>query len=432
MKITGWGRYPFIDAETHSFETLGQLDRIIKEPGELIVHGLGRSYGDSALAERVVFSRRFNKILDFSDETGVVTCESGVTLAELIQVFLPRGWFLGVVPGTKEISVGGALAADVHGKNHHGQGCFSRWVESLDLLLPHGQVVRTSPTENPELFHATCGGMGLTGVILTANLRLTRIRSAYMRESLIRCRNLTEVFEQSEAHRDASYSVAWIDCLAKGEALGRSLLMLGEHAEPGPLTLPRPRSFTLPLDLPGFTLNQGTISLFNSLYYRLPPDFVEGRLVPLEDFFFPLDKIRQWNRMYGKRGFTQYQLVLPTAASLAGLTAILSRVAQSGLGSFLGVLKLMGPANANLLSFPLAGYTLALDFKITDALFPLLDELDRIVLDHGGRLYLAKDVRLTRKVFRSMYPRWPEFVALRERCGLPKKFNSRQSRRLGV
>ncbi|MBM4284921.1 MAG: FAD-binding oxidoreductase [Deltaproteobacteria bacterium] len=432
MKLTGWGRYPEVEARTHSFETLGQLKRLLQEPEDFIIHGMGRSYGDSALAERVLFSRRFNKILDFDEAVGVVTCESGVTLEELIQVFLPRGWFLGVAPGTKQVTVGGAVAADVHGKNHHCHGCISEWVVSLDLLLPDGRVVRTDATEEPELFRATCGGMGLTGVILNVALRLAPIHSASMRETVIRCPNLEEAFRESEAHREATYSVAWIDCLARGEELGRSLLMLGEHAEPGPLTPTPPRTLTIPFNLPAFTLNRASISLFNALYYRRPPDRVEGRLTPLEEFFFPLDRIRQWNRLYGRRGFTQYQFVLPRESSFAGVRAVLTRAADSGLGSFLGVLKLMGPANANLLSFPREGYTLALDFKITDRLFPLLDELDRIVLDHGGRLYLAKDMRLTAEVFRRMYPAWEEFMQLRERYGMAAKFNSRQSRRLGV
>ena len=421
-----------VDSQAQSFASLAELRRRLAAPGDLIVHARGRSYGDSALNDRVLLSRRFNKILEFAPLTGKVTCESGVTLAELLEAFLPRGWFLPVVPGTKFISVGGAIASDVHGKNHHQEGCFSECVEGLELLLPDGQVVQVSRTENRPLFLATCGGMGLTGVITTARLRLLTIQSAYIRETVQRCANLSEVFERFEANEEVPYSVAWIDCLASGEHLGRSILMLGRHAQAGPLQLPPPRPLTVPLELPSFVLNKHSVACFNYLYYHGKPDLVADRLTPLEDFFFPLDRIGHWNRMYGRRGFTQYQLVLPKAASFKGLTKILTRISAAGLGSFLGVLKLFGPENDNLLSFPLQGYTLAIDFKIDAQLFPFLEELDRVVLDHGGRLYLTKDVRMSAETFRRGYPRWEEFALLRERHGLKAKFNSRQSRRLGV
>jgi len=432
MKLSGWGRYPVVDSQAQSFGSLAELRHCLAAAGDLIVHAMGRSYGDSALHDRVLYSRRFNKILDFEPQTGTVTCEAGVTLADLLEAFLPRGWFLPVIPGTKFISVGGAIASDVHGKNHHREGCFSECVKALDLLLPHGQMMRVSRKENRHLFQATCGGMGLTGIITTAALRLRPIRSAYIRETRQRCANLQEVFELFEANPETTYSVAWIDCLTSGERLGRSILMLGEHAESGPMRLPPPRSLSIPLELPAFVLNKHSVALFNHLYYRGKPDLVAGRLTPLEDFFFPLDRIGHWNRMYGRRGFTQYQLVLPRESSLVGITEILQRTSASGLGSFLGVLKLFGAANDNLLSFPMQGYTLAIDFKIEEKLFPFLDELDRVVLDHGGRLYLTKDVRMSRKTFCKSYPRWEEFTALRERLGLKEKFNSRQSRRLGV
>lgn len=432
MKLSGWGKYPVVDCQACSFAALAELRHHLEAPADLIVHAMGRSYGDSALHDRVLLSRRFNKILEFDPRTGTVTCEAGVTLADLLEAFLPRGWFLRVVPGTKFISVGGAIASDVHGKNHHQQGCFSECVEAFSLILPDGQEVHVSRTKNRPLFLATCGGMGLTGVIATATLRLQPIPSASMRETVWRCANLQEVLEVFEYHRDVTYSVAWIDCLASGKHLGRSILMMGDHAEAGPLQLPPSRPLSIPLEPPSFVLNKYSIAFFNHLYYQRKPDQVAGRLTPLEDFFFPLDWIRNWNRMYGRRGFTQYQLVLPQAASRTGLTEILKRISAAGLGSFLGVLKLFGPENDNLLSFPLEGYTLAIDFKIENKLFPFLEELDRVVLDHGGRLYLSKDVRMSGETFQRGYPRWQEFARLRDRLHLNAKFNSRQSRRLGV
>jgi len=432
MKLHGWGRYPVIDAEAPWFETVDQAVELAAGPGRWIAHGLGKSYGDSALNPRVLMTRRYNKLLDFDPRQGIVTCESGVTLADLVDVFLPRGWFLTVTPGTKLITVGGAIASDVHGKNHHGAGCFSAAVLSLRLMLPDGRVMQCSPAENADLFQATCGGMGLTGLILEATIQLQRVRSAFIRETVIRCRNLEEVFEQFEINRHIPYSVAWIDCLATGADLGRSVLMLGEHAEDGRLSLPRVRPAAVPVECPDFVLNHWSVALFNQLYYRTHPSRVMERPTSIDAFFFPLDRIAHWNRLYGPRGFTQYQFVLPKAASFEGLRRILHKIAESGIGSFLAVLKLLGPRNENPLSFPMEGYTLALDFKIQPRLFPLMEELDRMLLDHGGRLYLAKDVRMSRKTFQAGYPRWEAFAALRNHYGLGDRINSLQAERLGL
>lgn len=259
--------------------------------------------------------------------------------------------------------------------------------------------------------------MGLTGVILDVVLNLRPIQSAFIRETVVKCQNLAEVFEAFESGADVSYSVAWIDCLAKGANIGRSVLMLGEHAESGSRCPPAPPAVTLPVPLPGFLLNRHSVALFNRYYYGSFPDRAAGRLTPLDRFFYPLDQIGQWNLMYGRRGFTQYQLVLPKASSANGLKQILGRIADAGLGSFLGVIKLFGPENENLLSFPMEGYTLALDFKIQRRLFSFLDELDRVVVDHGGRLYLTKDVRMKAEVFRAGYPRWEKFCTLRKKDG---------------
>ncbi len=432
MKLTGWGRYPVIEAEAAGFETVEELSAVLLRPGRAISYARGRSYGDSALSGRVVLSRRFDKLLDFDPETGLLHCESGVTLEEIIEAFLPRGWFLPVTPGTRFISVGGAVASDVHGKNHHKAGCFSRFVEEFGLMGADGSTVRCSRTENPDLFYATCGGMGLTGVILDVAFRLQPVKSAYIRETVARCRNLAEVFEGFERRAEDPYSVAWIDCLARGNDIGRSVLMVGEHAAAGRRVLPARPFHTVFVDPPGFCLNRHSVALFNRAYYRAHRQPAQGRLVPMDRFFYPLDAIGSWNRMYGRKGFTQYQFVLPKEAGRRGMTEILSRISEAGLGSFLGVLKLFGPENDNLLSFPMEGYTLALDFKIEKRLFAFLEELDRVVLDHGGRIYLTKDVRMGPEVFRRGYPRWKRFVEIRRSSGMDAKFSSRQSERLRI
>jgi len=311
-------------------------------------------------------------------------------------------------------------------------GCFSSCVDSFELMLPSGDIVLCSQKENNRLFRATCGGMGLTGVILTAVIRLQRVKSALIRETVKQCQNLEEIFHCFEKYKTLPYSVAWIDCLESGDKVGRSVLMAGEHADTGSLNIDLKQPVSVPFDFPGFCLNRYSVKLFNRLYYHSRPSSVENRLVPLDPFFYPLDSIGHWNRIYGRGGFTQYQLVLPKEASYDGLKLILDRIAKQGLGSFLAVLKLCGPSNDNDLSFPMEGYSLALDLKIERKLFPFLDELDRMVIDYGGRLYLTKDVRMNKTVFRKGYPSWETFAELRETMGMKEKFASLQSRRLEV
>lgn len=432
MKLHGWGRYPVIEAEADYFETRAQAADLIHTGSGGIAHGLGKSYGDSALSPHVIMTRRYNKLLAFDADRGVVRCECGVSLAELIDTFLPKGWFLKVTPGTKLITVGGAIASDVHGKNHHSAGCFSESVLSLELLLPDGTVKTCDRHANPDLFRATCGGMGLTGLILEATLQLQPVTSAYIRERITRCRNLAEAFDQFEAYRRSTYSVAWIDCLARGEASGRSVLMTGEHDDDGDLAVQPAPGGAIPFELPGFVLNKYSVALFNQLYYCLHPSRPKTQRTTLDAFFYPLDRIANWNRMYGARGFTQYQLVFPKAASYRGIRRVLDNVSASGIGSFLAVLKLFGPENDNYLSFPMEGYTLTFDFKIQKRLFALLDRLDAIVTAHGGRLYLTKDVRMPRRTFQAGYPRLDQFLSVRAHYDAPARFHSLQSKRLGI
>ncbi len=430
MDISGWGRYPVIEAKVDLPQTPGSL--VVSGKDSLVARGLGRSYGDSSLAAHVLDTRYLDHFLAFDEETGTVTCEAGVSLAEVLRVFVPRGWFLPVTPGTKFVTVGGAIASDVHGKNHHVDGCFSDHVHSFRLMLADGKTVTCSRDENAELFHATAGGMGLTGVILEATFGLKRINSAYIDEIVLKAANLDEVFGLFAEHQSATYSVAWIDCLSTGDSLGRSLLMVGEHADDGRLELSRKQGLPMPVDLPGPTLNRYTISAFNTLYYNRVQRRRTERTVHYEPFFYPLDGIHNWNRMYGKAGFTQYQFVIPPESGLEGMRDIIRRIAASGKGSFLAVLKAFGDANANHLSFPMRGYTLALDFRIEDGLFPLLDKLDAVVHDLGGRVYLSKDVRMSEATFKRGYARWKEFHDLRVRYGADRVFNSLQSARLGL
>lgn len=437
MKVTNWGNYPVIDATMHHPSSVEEMHHLVASGGEMIARGLGRCYGDSSLNSTIISTLRLNHIIAFDEKNGTITCEAGVSFAELLEIFVPRGWFVPVTPGTKFITVGGAIASDVHGKNHHVAGSFSRHVLSIDVMLADGSIVRCSRTEHHDLFWATCGGMGLTGIIVQATFSLKRIETAYIRQRVVKARNIDEAFDAFEENRQWTYSVAWIDCLARGAELGRSALVLGEHAtgeEVGyryrdPLKIERRPMIPVPFFFPDFALNSATVKLFNEIRfrtYRAGDSFVE-----YEPFFYPLDIASDWNRIYGSRGFTQYQFVLPKDRSREGLKQILTMISSSGEGSFLAVLKLFG-AQEGIVSFPEEGYTLALDFPITPSTMALFAELDTVVNQFGGKLYLSKDVRMSKEMFFRGYIHAAEFVKIKKKYDPRATFQSLQSKRIGI
>ena len=432
MEISGWGRYPKIDAAVVLPQTATECSTFLSNTSGLIPRGLGRSYGDSSLAPQVLETNGMQYFQEFDPETGVLTCEAGVSLYEILNVFVPQGWFLPVTPGTRFVTVGGAIASDVHGKNHHIDGTFCEHVISFDIALGNGEIVTASSMQNPDLFHATCGGMGLTGVIVSARMRLKPITSSEILETTIKAPNLDAVLDGFEKYIGSTYSVAWIDCLAKGADLGRSLLMIGEHATDGGSKVASKKPITIPMDAPTQLLNPLSIKAFNTFYYGKVLQAEQSRRTSFETYFYPLDQMLHWNRLYGKPGFLQYQFVIPTATGREGMRRILEEITESGQGSFLAVLKAFGKQNENYLSFPVEGYTLALDFKVTPSIFKLFDRLDELVLQYGGRLYLAKDARMTEQTFKASYPRWQEFEAVRSKYHAIGKFASLQSIRLGL
>jgi len=441
-RLANWGNFPVVDAEMRSFTGAGDVATEIAKSGRTIVRGMGRSYGDASLGPHVLSCLKLNKILAFDEATGIVTCQAGVTLAELLDVFVPRGWFLPVTPGTKFITVGGAIAADVHGKNHHRDGCFSRHVRGIVVAQGDGEVVECSPQKDETLFMMTCGGMGLTGAILEATIALRPVQSVYVREEILKAENLDDIMGHFEASQDWTYTVAWIDCLSRGENLGRSLLMRGEHAtrdeletpqqRAAPLSLPSRKSLTVPVTVPGFLLNRHTVRTFNALYYWKNSRNPTSHITDYDAFFYPLDFVHQWNRIYGSKGFTQYQFVIPLEKSREGLREILGRIGDKGWGSFLAVLKLFGRHEEQPMSFPLEGYTLALDFPVRDGLLPFLDELDELVVGYGGRIYMAKDARMSRDAFARGYPNADAFKDYIRERNPRRPFRSRQSDRLGI
>jgi decaprenylphospho-beta-D-ribofuranose 2-oxidase len=432
MNLRSWGNYPLIDNHVYSSPEEAEIVDILLAGQEFIPYGNGKSYGDSALNRRILHMLKNNYFLNFDPESGVLHCQAGVLLSEILDVFVGKGWFLSVTPGTKLITVGGAIAADVHGKNHHVAGSFSDHLISFRLAMPNGNIRHCSRDENNEIFKATCGGMGLTGVILDAKFTLQPINSAFIDQTMIKTGNLKETFDAFETYKEFIYSVAWIDCLAQGDALGRCLLMVGDHARDGNLTLNKKKRLSIPFNFPAFSLNKFSIRAFNTLYYSKAKSGISQQKVHFDSFFFPLDVINNWNRIYGKNGFTQYQFVLPKNSAYTGLQQCLTKIAEAGKGSFLAILKLFGKGNDNFLSFPMEGYTLALDFKIEPTLFPLLDKLDQIIVDLGGRFYLAKDCRLTKDVFERGYPQIETFRALRKAYSMDETLQSLQSRRIGI
>ncbi|MFM8892375.1 MAG: FAD-binding protein [Planctomycetia bacterium] len=411
--------------------------------GAVTPRGLGRAYGDSAIGHGGVVARsgRLDRYLSFEPRTGAIACQAGVSFADIITCLLPRGWFLPTTPGTKFVTVGGAIAADVHGKNHHRVGSFGNFVEEIDLVVGDGSVVRCSRTHDPDLFFATIGGMGLTGFILSARFRLVPVETAWIKVRHRRTADLEETLAVFNAHDAAcEHSVAWIDCMARGDSLGRSVVMQGDHARladldpqrrQSPLVPPRKRLKSVPITPPVSLLAPWTVRGFNRLFYALHAD--EEKLVDVDGFFYPLDAVLHWNRIYGPRGFVQYQAFFPRSTSASGLRRLLACIADAGAASFLAVLKSCGDADGGMLSYLEPGHTLALDMPYHPARTPALcRRLDRILLDHGGRLYLAKDAMMAADTFRSMYPRLEEFLTVKRRVDPESRFTSSQAERVGL
>jgi len=432
VSLLSWGMYPDVKNSVFNFSKNDSLKQIISKYNELIPYGNGRSYGDSALSSNIIYVKPHNYFIGFDEEKGLLHVQAGVLLSEILESLVPRGWFLKVTPGTKLITVGGAIASDIHGKNHHVEGCFSECVHEFEIMLADGEVVTCTKDKTPELFKATCGGMGLTGVILDAKIYLKKINSQYIDQTTIKTKNLKETFEAFEEYSDKPYSVAWIDCLAKGDAIGKCLLMVGDFRNDGELDYKNKNQSSIPFNFPSFALNNWSVRAFNWLYYGKSKSGVSKQKVDIDTFFYPLDAIGHWNRIYGKNGFTQYQFILPKETSYKGLEEILTAISSSGKGSFLAVLKLYGSANDNWLSFPIEGYSLALDFKIEKGLFELLDRLDEIVVKYKGRIYLTKDVRVSKEIFEKGYSQIDTFRQYRKENKMDTKFHSLQSKRVGI
>jgi FAD/FMN-containing dehydrogenase len=414
-----WGRYPRVEhSQVQSVYWRSEIPDLAHFEQPLLPYAYGRSYGDSCLNEGgvsldVSHLRRF---ISFDEEEGILCCEAGVSLAEVLELVVPRGWFIPVSPGTKFVSVGGAIANDVHGKNHHRAGTFGCHVTRFELLRSNGERFVCSPDENSELFRATIGGLGLTGIILWAEFRLQPIVNPFIDMERIQFSSLDEFMQISaETDKQYEYSMSWVDILIGGQALCRGIFMCGNPNQSESRAAQRVRKqlpLVVPFDFPTFVLNTFTVKTFNELYYHTQLSKRVHKVVPYEAFFYPLDSIHEWNRMYGKRGFLQYQFVVPFEDDFAAMREILGRIRRSGEGSFLTVLKTFGDIQSpGMLSFPRPGITLALDFAYGGKkTLQLLDELDTIVRQSGGAVYPAKDARMSAENFQAFFPKWREFA----------------------
>jgi decaprenylphospho-beta-D-ribofuranose 2-oxidase len=441
--LTGWGRTASTVA-THTTVPTSELAAALRLAGPrgVTMRGLGRSYGDAAQNGGGLVLELDHDLaeLDLDPAAMTVTVGAGVSLDALMRALLPRGFFVPVTPGTRFVTVGGAIAADIHGKNHHVDGSLGNHVVSMSLLDSSGQVRVLGPETTPNEFWATVGGMGLTGVVVEATLRVRPVETAYMRVDTERAANLDDLLAiMAETDDSYTYSVAWIDLLSRGRSMGRAVLTRGEHARMGelargahkPLDFAGGQRLRAPSMVPTGLMNPLTVRAFNELWFRKAPKRRLGEIAPLAGFFHPLDGIADWNRLYGRRGFVQYQFVVPFGAEDV-LRRAVDEISAAGHASFLAVLKRFGPGNPAPLSFPMAGWTLALDLPASPALSSLLDGLDELVMAAGGRIYLAKDSRARRDTIAQMYPRLPEFAKVCDEMDPDGIFTSDLARRVGL
>ncbi len=440
-ELSGWGNYPKVKTKLLKPRYVEEVRQILKYKNN-VARGLGRSYGDQSVNEDHFTTdlSALNHFISFDAEKGILECEAGVCLADIISTFAPKGWFPLITPGTKFVTIGGAIANDIHGKAHHVDGSFSSCVLEFKILLADGSLLTASRKENPDLFWANFGGLGLLGFIISAKIKLRKIETTYFITKSIKISNIEEMLDAFDQYdQQYQYSVAWIDPLAKGKSLGKGVLSLGNHAtvaqlspakQKSPLKISSPAKLTLPFFLPDFSLNKYTVSVLNKAIEIVQSQ--NGSITHYESFFYPLDAIHYWNRGYGKRGFIQYQFVIPPVNGSYNITRILTKIASSGCVPFLNVLKKLGKAQTEMLSFPMEGYTFAIDFPVTKNLPSLIRDLDEMVLHMQGRIYLGKDAMLDEKTFRAMYPNFEKWLAVKQKYDPTNFFSSNIARRLGL
>lgn len=416
VAISSWGRLVLLEHKIRTLTDRRQAAALIQKTSPGIAYGMGRSYGDVCLNPNGTLWKTvgLDRFISFDEITGRLVCEAGILLRDIQRLFIPRGWILPVTPGTQLVTVGGAIANDVHGKNHHVLGSFGDHVQQITLARTDGEIIECGPQLKPDWFAATIGGVGLTGVILSAEIQLRRVSGPWLDTETIPYSNLDEFFQLAdESEADWEHTVSWIDCLS---GKGRGLFMRGNPADIEKLDTPKSRKLTMPLVPPISLVNRLTLRPFNTVYFNLKKAQAGQSVAHYESFFYPLDNLLDWNRMYGPRGFYQYQSVVPRETGQEVVQSMLREIAHSGEGSFLAVLKTFGNRESlGMLSFPQPGVTLALDFPNKGAqTLKLFERLDVIVRAAGGRIYPAKDARMPRDLFEAGYPRLAEFLPYRD------------------
>lgn len=413
-KLSSWNRIPKLLPEKVSALSLPAIPECDVAPRPLLAFGNGRSYSDVCLNNKgtLLHTRHLDRFISYDRTSGLIRCQSGVTLDEILQLVVPDGWFLPSTPGTRFVTVGGALANDVHGKNHHTAGTFGHHVRAFELLRSNGERIPCSERTNSDYYHATIGGLGLTGLISWVEIQLLPIQSPWLLVESFRFTNINEFWElNAKLELEWPYTVAWLDCLPHGKRKGRGIIFAGKHAPPqANLSTPKARNLSVPFDSPFSLVNSASLRCFNELYYNQPLRR-KGSVEHYSSYFYPLDSVKHWNRIYGRKGFFQYQCVVPTLHAEAAIDDLLEAISQSRQGSFLAVLKTFGCRQpAGMLSFARQGATLALDFPNRgQATIDLLTRLDAIVARFGGALYPAKDARMPASLFQSGYPQWKNF-----------------------
>ena len=433
MPLTGWGNNFSIFSNVYNPVNNDEIINIILKDkiSNFITRGLGRSYGDSSLADNIISLKNYKKLFNFDKNKGIIECSSNYSLGELIKIILEKGWFFNVTPGSKFVTVGGAIASDVHGKNHHLDGSFSDYVVSLKIITAEGKLYSCSRNENQQLFQATCGGMGLTGIIVSAKIQLLKLKSKFIDTQIIKTKNLKETIVKLKELNNNKYIIAWIDTTAKNEAKGRSIIFIGNHLDDGDLKFEEKKTISIPLKFPGFILNKYTIKLFNKIYYHFHKHKKKFKQ-NLNNFFYPLDNINNWNNLYGKNGFIEIQILVEEKDPEIILNNILDFFQEKELNSFLGNIKEFGKGNDNYLSFPNKGYALTLDLKMTKKLNEVYQEFENMLKSHKTKIYLTKDSFMSEQYFKKTYNNYNKFKEIKNKHDPLNLINSFQSRRIGI
>jgi decaprenylphospho-beta-D-ribofuranose 2-oxidase len=430
MIISGWGRFPKIECSVFRPKNMNELKKLIKD--RCIPRGNGRSYGDSSLQPNATIEmKNFNKIFFFNQKKGIIKAEAGILLNDLLQVIIPKGWFIPVSPGTKFVTLGGMVASNVHGKNHHNVGGIINFLENITLLNENKKIITCSKFNNKNIFYATCGGMGLTGFIIDITLKLHKITNSYIDQNIICTKNLIDTLKELKKSTDASYSVAWIDCAGNKNNFGRSVVFTGEHNESKKRKLfyKKRVNISIPFFLLSFLMSYIIIYIFNFIYYYFNFFKKKNSTICYESYFYPLDSISNWNKLYGKDGFIQYQFFIPEKNSYQAIHKILKLIQNKKCVSFLTTLKYMGEDNA-MLAFAGKGFALAFDFKNIDNNLKLLEKIDKIVIHFNGRIYLTKDSRIEKNTFYKMYRNLKIFKKTIRNFKNKRTFSSLQSERI--